>query len=125
MLRRPVVFMAGLYRGGRRYELRFVAARRLQRRAPARRRATRDAAIQAAMQRYVATLEALCREAPYNWFNFFDFWADADAPTRTPMPRLKPAPPRWRPHRARSALAGARRCSRRAHARAGRSTSPR
>ena len=21
-------------------------------------------------------LEALCREAPYNWFNFFDFWAD-------------------------------------------------
>ena len=29
-------------------------------------------------QRYVATLEALCREAPYNWFNFYDFWADAD-----------------------------------------------
>ena len=23
-------------------------------------------------------LEALCREAPYNWFNFYDFWADAE-----------------------------------------------
>jgi predicted LPLAT superfamily acyltransferase len=31
------------------------------------------------MLRYVAILEALCREAPYNWFNFYDFWAD-DAP---------------------------------------------
>ncbi len=29
------------------------------------------------MERYVAMLEALCREAPYNWFNFYDFWADA------------------------------------------------
>jgi predicted LPLAT superfamily acyltransferase len=27
----------------------------------------------------VATLETLCRELPYNWFNFYDFWADADA----------------------------------------------
>ena len=27
------------------------------------------------MRRYVARLEALCREAPYNWFNFYDFWA--------------------------------------------------
>ena len=35
--------------------------------------------VAAALARYVATLEALCREAPYNWFNFFDFWADADA----------------------------------------------
>ena len=33
------------------------------------------------MQRYVSTLEALCREAPYNWFNFYDFWADAEPPT--------------------------------------------
>ncbi len=42
----------------------------------------RDALIGAAMARYVETLEALCREAPYNWFNFFDFWAaDAAPPT--------------------------------------------
>ena len=41
----------------------------------------RDALIGAAMARYVETLESLCREAPYNWFNFFDFWAtDAATP---------------------------------------------
>lgn len=27
------------------------------------------------MGRYVARLEAYCRRAPYQWFNFFDFWA--------------------------------------------------
>jgi predicted LPLAT superfamily acyltransferase len=80
MLRRKVIFMAGLYRGGRRYELRFaeladfgsVAAE------------GRDAAVRAALERYVTTLESLCREAPYNWFNFYDFWADADVDTGTP-----------------------------------------
>ena len=67
--------MAGLYHGGRRYELRFAeladfAAVPVE---------NRDAAVRAALERYVATLEALCRELPYNWFNFYDFWADADA----------------------------------------------
>jgi len=77
MLRRKVVFMAGLYRGGRRYELRFAELADF-----ADCGADRDAAIRAAVERYVATLEALCREAPYNWFNFYDFWADADASDR-------------------------------------------
>jgi predicted LPLAT superfamily acyltransferase len=32
------------------------------------------------MQRYVELLESLCRESPFNWFNFFDFWTgDVDA----------------------------------------------
>jgi predicted LPLAT superfamily acyltransferase len=56
LLRRKVVFMAGLYRGGDRYELRFgeLATSR-----PARRR-ERDVAIASrALERYVATLEAL------------------------------------------------------------------
>jgi Predicted acyltransferase len=26
-------------------------------------------------QRYAARLEHYCRKAPYQWFNFFDFWA--------------------------------------------------
>jgi predicted LPLAT superfamily acyltransferase len=26
------------------------------------------------MRRYVARLEHYCRLAPYNWFNFYDFW---------------------------------------------------
>lgn len=77
MLRRPVIFMTGLYHGGNRYELRFMPLADFS----AANAANRDALIHAAMKRYVATLEALCREAPYNWFNFFDFWAaDANPP---------------------------------------------
>ena len=75
MLRRRVVFMAGLYRGGRDYDLRFVDLADFG--AVDASAAGRDAAVRAALERYVATLEALCREAPYNWFNFYDFWADA------------------------------------------------
>jgi predicted LPLAT superfamily acyltransferase len=65
MLRRPVVLMLGLYRGGRRYEIVFetLAAK------PA------DEPIEDTMRRYVARLEHYCRSAPYNWFNFYDFWA--------------------------------------------------
>ena len=88
MLRRRVVFMAGLYRGGRDYDLRFVELAdfsALPGAGPAL-AAERDAAILDAMQRYVATLERLCREAPYNWFNFYDFWADDDSSTVPPEP---------------------------------------
>ena len=83
MLRRKVVFMAGLYRGGRDYDLRFVELADFSG-LGALRGAGRDAAIRTAMERYVATLEGLCREAPYNWFNFYDFWADAAAPSDPP-----------------------------------------
>jgi hypothetical protein len=83
MLRRRVVFMAGVYRGGRDYELRFVDLADFSALAAngPQAAAERDAAVRAGLERYVATLEALCREAPYNWFNFYDFWADA-----APMP---------------------------------------
>jgi predicted LPLAT superfamily acyltransferase len=27
------------------------------------------------LQAYVARLEHYCRLSPYNWFNFYDFWA--------------------------------------------------
>jgi hypothetical protein len=81
MLRRKVVFMAGLYRGGRRYELRFAELADFGGVASA---AERDAAVRSALERYVATLETLCRDAPYNWFNFYDFWSategEADGP---------------------------------------------
>ena len=81
LLRRKVVFMAGLYRGGNRYDLRFSPLADFSAAASA---GERDALIGVALARYVETLEALCREAPYNWFNFFDFWAEADADARTP-----------------------------------------
>ena len=80
LLRRKLVFMAGIYRGGNRYELRFAQLADFAGPASAE---ARDALIGAALARYVETLEALCREAPYNWFNFYDFWADADAPSRS------------------------------------------
>jgi hypothetical protein len=88
MLRRRVVFMAGVYRGGRDYELRFADLADfsgLNANGPLA-AGERDAAVRAGLERYVATLEALCREAPYNWFNFYDFWADA-----APLPSHDPA----------------------------------
>jgi predicted LPLAT superfamily acyltransferase len=70
MLGRPVYFMAGLYLGGNRYQLHFVPLADFS----ATPRSERDAAISAAMQRYADCLTHFCRLAPYNWFNFFDFW---------------------------------------------------
>ena len=84
LLRRPVVFMAGLYHGGADYELRFIELADFSNRPALRSGAELDQQILEAMQRYVAIIESLCREAPYNWFNFFDFWAD-DAKTPTPV----------------------------------------
>lgn len=71
MLEAQVIFMAGLYHGGNRYTIRFLPIADFTR-VP---RDGRDAAIAAAMRRYADALETCCREAPSNWFNFFDFWA--------------------------------------------------
>lgn len=70
MLRRPVLLMTGLYLGGKRYRIQFQALADFS----GVDRAGRDAAMTAAQDRYVALLEEHCRQAPYNWFNFFDFW---------------------------------------------------
>jgi hypothetical protein len=87
LLRRQVVFMTGLYHGGRRYELRFAPLADFTQRPPrgSGAQAAQDAAVHDAMRRYVQQLESLCRETPYNWFNFFDFWADASTST-SPSP---------------------------------------
>lgn len=77
LLRRPVVFMTGLYLGGNRYAIHFDALADFS----AVARGQRDAAVQAAITRYAALLDQYCRKAPYNWFNFFDFWPPA--PTAT------------------------------------------
>lgn len=75
LLRRPVVFMTGLYLGGNRYAIHFDTLADFSDVA----RGQRDAAVQAAIARYAALLDRYCREAPYNWFNFFDFWQPAAA----------------------------------------------
>ena len=72
LLKRKVLFMVGLYRGGNRYDVRFELMADFSQ-APAD-TARRDEMLRAAQLDYVARLEALCREAPYNWFNFHDFW---------------------------------------------------
>lgn len=70
MLGRPVFFMTGLYLGGNRYRLHFEPLADFTD-TP---RPERDAAIRCAMQHYADRLTHYCRLAPYNWFNFFDFW---------------------------------------------------
>ena len=74
LLRRRVIFMVGLYRGGRCYEVRFEALADFTQ--PSADPAERARSIQQALAAYVARLESLCHEAPYNWFNFFDFWRE-------------------------------------------------
>lgn len=72
-LRRPVIFMAGLYRGGKRYEIHFepladfTAIEHLT-------RAERTALIDEAVAAFARRLEHHCRAAPDNFFNFYDFW---------------------------------------------------
>ena len=75
MLKRPVLFMSGLYLGGNRYAIHFERLADFSN----VERAGRDAAIRSAVVAYAASLERHCRAAPYNWFNFFDFWRPKDA----------------------------------------------
>jgi predicted LPLAT superfamily acyltransferase len=75
ILRRPVVFMAGLYLGGNRYQIHFEQLADFS----ALQAGQRQAAIDQAMGRYTELLERHCRLFPYNWFNFFNFWRAAPA----------------------------------------------
>ena len=70
MLKTQVVFMAGLYLGGNRYRIQFLPVADF-RQTP---RQDRAQAVKAAQAQYVQHLEATCRQAPMNWFNFYDFW---------------------------------------------------
>jgi predicted LPLAT superfamily acyltransferase len=72
-LRQRVIFMTGLYRGGNRYAIRFEVIADF-RRLEGLTRPQRDALVREAVGRYVARLEHHCREAPYNFFNFYPFW---------------------------------------------------
>lgn len=87
LLRRPVIFMTGLYLGGGHYQVHFVPLADFSDPidpAAGGKRAPSDAAIEAALRRYVQLLEEHCRQAPLNWFNFFDFWAGCPGPQNVP-----------------------------------------
>ena len=76
LLRRRVLFIAGLYCGSNRYRIVIDELADFSELAAA----GRDAAIGAAIDRYAALLERYCRSHPYNWFNFLDFWHESPAP---------------------------------------------
>ena len=86
-LKVPVVLAFGLYQGGHRYHLAFesfsdsIAVPRQQ----------RAQAVLSLIQRYAARLEHHARVAPYNWFNFYDFWGnenEGSTPTASGAPRI-------------------------------------
>jgi predicted LPLAT superfamily acyltransferase len=69
-LKVPVVLCFGLYRGGNRYDLHFeLFAETL-----AVERSRRADSLAEVIQRYADRLAHHARSAPYNWFNFYDFW---------------------------------------------------
>ncbi|MEM7169032.1 MAG: lipid A biosynthesis acyltransferase [Pseudomonadota bacterium] len=69
-LKVQVIFFVCLYKGGNRYEI------HLERLGDgvSPDRQNREADLKKSVERYAQRLEAFCRESPYNWFNFFDFW---------------------------------------------------
>lgn len=82
-LRRRVIFMTGLYRGGNHYHVVFQPLADFSQPCPG----GREAAVREAVQRYAALLETHCRRDPYNWFNFYDFWHGGRAESVAPEDR--------------------------------------
>jgi predicted LPLAT superfamily acyltransferase len=84
VLKRPVLFMTGLYRGANRYDIHFEALADFSA-LPSR---GRTLAVRDAVTRYAALMAQYCHQAPYNWFNFFDFWHAA--PQQDGSPEQQP-----------------------------------
>ncbi|MGH8553726.1 MAG: lipid A biosynthesis acyltransferase, partial [Methylococcales bacterium] len=71
-LKVPIIVFFGLYRGGNRYELRFeVLAEKIE-----LDQSRRQQDLQQWMQKYADILERTIKSAPYNWFNFYDYWQE-------------------------------------------------
>ncbi len=72
----PVMLAFGLYRGGNRYDLHFekfadcVTIERNR----------RTEVLSEILQRFADRLSHYARLAPYNWFNFYDFWNNVPDP---------------------------------------------
>ena len=76
LMKCPVILVFALYQGGNRYDVHFehltdVITTLDHRRHPEE--------IQYWTQRYVDRLEYYVRRAPYNWFNFYDYWQEDQA----------------------------------------------
>lgn len=70
LLRQKIMFMTGLYLGDNRYSIHFHPIADFTN----VERGQRDDAVKVAMHEYATLIDYYCRAAPYNWFNFFDFW---------------------------------------------------
>ena len=82
ILRRPILLMLGLYRGGNRYDVHFEPLHDFSE--PAQQGIPRSQGVQLAADKYAAQLERFCRLYPYNWFNFYDFWQQGQQDTNRP-----------------------------------------
>ncbi len=86
-LKVPVVLFACPYLGANRYKEHFELFAEeivLDRR-------NREAGLEKWAQRYAERLEHYCRLAPYNWFNFYDFWGatpSLESGVLTPRPDI-------------------------------------
>lgn len=72
ILKVPVVLFFGLYKGGNRYDIyfeEFAVKEIVDRR-------SRDDEVKLWTQEYVNRIEYYINLAPYNWFNYFDYWDD-------------------------------------------------
>ncbi|MDZ7789073.1 MAG: acyltransferase [Xanthomonadales bacterium] len=76
----PVVMVFGLYEGRGRYRLVFERLARPAERA--KDRSERRRQLNEGVQHYADRLEHYARQYPYNWFNFYDFWATDTDPAR-------------------------------------------
>lgn len=74
VLKVPVILCFGLYRGSNRYDVYIeLLAETIE-----VGRSSREKDLSHWTQQYVNRLEYYCRSAPYNWFNFYNYW-DTDA----------------------------------------------
>jgi len=74
LLAAPIMLFSATLQGRMRYDVRFEA---LGADDPG---TGRDALVEARCARFAAWLDARCRAAPFNWFNFYDFWAAGERP---------------------------------------------
>jgi predicted LPLAT superfamily acyltransferase len=71
----PILMFFGLYRGGNRYDVHFeTLAQRV-----VLEDGRRAQQIQQWMQQFADRVQFHVRDAPYNWFNFYDFWNEQPA----------------------------------------------
>ena len=81
VVKTPVMLAFGLYRGGNRYDLYFEAFSDCL----TIDRNRRAEVLSEILQRFADRLAHYARLAPYNWFNFYDFWNNVPDPAAAPV----------------------------------------